>query len=337
MRTDAVTPLIVLVVVGSALRLYLAYNTGLPGALGGRVEVITPVTSFKRLQEGLFLFQNGIPPFEGGVYHQAPFLLALFHFITPSFAPLVFIFMDIVITICLFRLALYKNKLLAKEVWPLNNPNSLADGINMEDKKDDAGLMSKLKEAVDMEDDAVKKLGKKDPTKPEDSPVVALSVAVSFFLSPYSVMACVAMSTAGFSSLATVVAVLFATEGRRNLSIFALAFATHLSLYPVMLLPPIILMLSSSTGTKVLRVGFSSAILFAAFSTSLLWLSFTLCGSWDFIPSTYGVILFVPDLTPNIGIYWYFFIEMFDQFRVFFLIVFQILAGVFMIPLALRF
>lgn len=34
--------------------------------------------------------------------------------------------------------------------------------------------------------------------------------------------------------------------------------------------------------------------------------------------------LTVPDLTPNVGMWWYFFTEMFDHFRAFFLGVFQV-------------
>lgn len=78
---------------GSAavLRLFLAaaFPT-LPDFLTGRVEISTPVTSFKRckcfivsakslvshvltfgkVQEGLFLHNNGLSPYDGGVFHQ---------------------------------------------------------------------------------------------------------------------------------------------------------------------------------------------------------------------------------------------------------------------------
>ncbi|KAJ3207479.1 hypothetical protein HDU82_003702 [Entophlyctis luteolus] len=60
-------------------------------------------------------------------------------------------------------------------------------------------------------------------------------------------------------------------------------------------------------------------------------------GSWNFVANTYGVILLVPDLTPNIGLWWYIFIEMFDQFRLFFLIVFQVFVFAFSVPLTLKF
>ena len=45
----------------------------------------------------------------------------------------------------------------------------------------------------------------------------------------------------------------------------------------------------------------------------------------------------VPDLTPNIGLFWYFFTEMFDHFYLFFTYVFQLNPFIYVIPLALRF
>ena len=92
-------------------------------------------------------------------------------------------------------------------------------------------------------------------------------------------------------------------------------------------------------------------------------MSYLLVGSWQFLSSTYGAMyvrvahskgleedssrkgvtdaelhsLFVPDLTPNIGLFWYFFIEMFDHYRTFFLCVFQIFAFVFVLPISVKF
>ena len=46
--------------------------------------------------------------------------------------------------------------------------------------------------------------------------------------------------------------------------------------------------------------------------------------------------LLLPDLTPNVGLWWYFFIEIFDSFRSFFLVVFQLHLVIYVIPLVLR-
>lgn len=80
----------------AAVRLGLAIAfPALPDFLSGRVEIATPVTGFKRrmaihhnhteyityyivVQEGLFLYNHGVSPYDGGVFHQAPLLLSFF-------------------------------------------------------------------------------------------------------------------------------------------------------------------------------------------------------------------------------------------------------------------
>ncbi|KAI9018379.1 GPI transamidase subunit PIG-U, partial [Hyaloraphidium curvatum] len=68
----------------------------------------------------------------------------------------------------------------------------------------------------------------------------------------------------------------------------------------------------------------------------LLVLSRFAAGSWAFLRSVYSFLLSVWDLTPNAGLWWYFFIEIFQDFRRFFLIVFQLQAVVFTTPILLK-
>lgn len=69
---------LLVIIVAVALRLVLfAAFPSLPNLLTNRVEISTPVTSFKRLQEGLFLYTHGVSPYDGGVFHQV-FLLPPF-------------------------------------------------------------------------------------------------------------------------------------------------------------------------------------------------------------------------------------------------------------------
>ncbi|KAI9834604.1 MAG: hypothetical protein M1826_000006 [Phylliscum demangeonii] len=69
----------------------------------------------------------------------------------------------------------------------------------------------------------------------------------------------------------------------------------------------------------------------------LMYLSYVLTGqSWEFLSSTYGFHLLLPDLTPNVGLWWYFFIEMFDSFRAFFLGVFWLHLGGYVGGLSIR-
>ncbi len=118
-----------------------------------------------------------------------------------------------------------------------------------------------------------------------------------------------------------------ALAGASFTSMFALAFASYQSMYPILLLPPLaILCYDRRRLAKITEspVGFlmSTIPVIAGSIYALLYMSFQITGSWEFLSSTYGVQLLLPDLTPNVGLWWYFFIEMFDSFRAFFLGVF---------------
>lgn len=58
--------------------------------------------------------------------------------------------------------------------------------------------------------------------------------------------------------------------------------------------------------------------------------------SWEWMKPVYLFTFTVPDLTPNVGLFWYFFIEIFDHFKAFFLFVFQYSMLLYPLPLCLR-
>ena len=96
-------------------------------------------------------------------------------------------------------------------------------------------------------------------------------------------------------------------------------------MYPLLLLPPLVLVCydcSAKQGKSVIRFAAGNILAVGGLVYGLLKMSSIVTGSWEFVPSTYGVQLLLPDLTPNVGLWWYFFIEMFDSFRNFFLGVF---------------
>ena len=97
-------------------------------------------------------------------------------------------------------------------------------------------------------------------------------------------------------------------------------------MYPLLLLPPLLL-LCYDTRSFRRKESLTTFVLGSLVAVSvsvygLLQVSSFITGSWEFLESTYGVQLLLPDLTPNVGLWWYFFIEMFDSFRNFFLGVF---------------
>lgn len=112
-------------------------------------------------------------------------------------------------------------------------------------------------------------------------------------------------------------------------------------MYPILLLPPLILLCfyrqPPLKSVKSLTSFFirNTMLVFGSLYI-IFYISFAATGSWEFLRSTYGVQLLLPDLTPNVGLWWYFFIEMFDSFRNFFLGVFWIHLSSYVIGLTIR-
>ena len=56
----------------------------------------------------------------------------------------------------------------------------------------------------------------------------------------------------------------------------------------------------------------------------------------EWMDATYGFLLRAEDLTPNLGLYWYFFAEMFDDFRAFYLCAFAGFGAFLVLPAVVR-
>lgn len=241
---------------------------GIPDALTARVEISTPVSSFKRLQEGLFLYQRGVSPYDGGVYHQAPLLLAIFELLPAS---LIYTALD------------------------------LLNGYSL-------GLIA---ERIKV-------------TSPRFQKLNTSTITAAYLFNPFTILSCLGRSTTIFTSAAMIQAVASAMTGNAFGAMFATAIGTCLSMYPALLLPPLLLLQRQYqqqplTSAKVINMLGS----FAGVLVLLLGASALLVGNFqDFLTSCYGAQITVTDLTPNVGLWWYFFIEIFDAFRDFFIGVF---------------
>jgi len=70
----------IILVVGAALRLWLFRSHGLAHWLSERPELVTPLTAWKRVTEGLALRRGGMAPYDGDVYHETPLMLRMVDF-----------------------------------------------------------------------------------------------------------------------------------------------------------------------------------------------------------------------------------------------------------------
>ncbi|KAF8971101.1 GPI transamidase subunit PIG-U [Flammula alnicola] len=171
-------------------------------------------------------------------------------------------------------------------------------------------------------------------------------VAALYLLNPYIFLPSLALSTSSFENTLMLLSIMFACQGKSSASPFALSFLVHLSLSPIVVLLPLLLLLindpfSHLASPKAMAANVKSIIpLFAEFAIyfgALTLVSTLVCGSWAWIPQTWGATLTLPDLTPTTGLWWYFFTEMFDHFRPFFLMVFSVHMLIYVVPVCLKF
>ncbi|KAK5711530.1 hypothetical protein LTR15_012371 [Elasticomyces elasticus] len=300
----------------------------LPDLLSQRAELSTPVDGFKRLQEGLFLYERGLDPYDGGIFHQAPLLLPLFSLLpSPNawlgrlISVLLCTLLDLATADCLFSIASFG---VAHTSSLFASPRASR------------------------------------AWKP-------ISVAAVYLLNPFTIFTCLARPTSVFTTFFTVLSISHACQAKPTTAAFALAVAGYASLHPLMLVPPMGLLcydrLCSQTSTdtaeaksvaadhgatgkvatnlgvqpKAIRFGLEFVGTFLLAMVFLLGLSRLLLPSWKFVPGIYMTLLTLPDLSPNPGLWWYFFTEMFDAFREFFLGVFWLHMAAYSIPFCLRF
>ena len=156
-----------------------------------------------------------------------------------------------------------------------------------------------------------------------------------YLFNPFTIAACLGRSTTAFTNTAILHAIAASIRGNAVNSMLAMALASYLSLYPILLFPPLALLCfqrnakGEGTSKDASTFAMRQVVVLGSSILGLLYTSYLVCGcSWDFISATYGAQLLVPDLTPNVGLWWYFFIEIFDSFRDFFLGVFWLhMAG----------
>lgn len=329
---------------GVALR-YLFYAAGAHAYLEERLELSSPMTSHIRLRECLFLLEGGASPYDGSSCHHPPLMLMLLSQFrsAPEIAHFTFIVIVDVLTALLLREIACGNMLIrarAGQFWA-EPPLALKDGSPPV--------------AVSVA-----------------SPIVGLGdlvspafVGLSYLLNPFTIGSCLAHSLQNMQHLAICGAVCFAGRGFGSAAAAALAAALYLCPYTSLLLviPCALLGFVSANGSGVRVVdtadkdrcrysrsrdghlvepGFVSYLFRFTVATAALFccligasLAYTR-GHTDFLSACFLAVLTVQDLTPNIGIFWYIFIEMFDRFRTLFLVGFHAHLLFYPVPLYLR-
>nr|XP_037143990.1 uncharacterized protein HG535_0C06170 [Zygotorulaspora mrakii]QLG72262.1 hypothetical protein HG535_0C06170 [Zygotorulaspora mrakii] len=153
-----------------------------------------------------------------------------------------------------------------------------------------------------------------------------------YALNPLVLLSCISRSSVIFTNVCVSSALLCAVQGNVVGSAVAIAGAGYLSAYPILLLIPLCGM-GQNRQQKARLIAVTAATL-----AVLVALSYWATGSsWEFLASTYGSLIRYEKLFPNLGLWWYFFIEMFEMFLPFFKAVFNIFVVSFIAPITIRF
>ncbi|KAL2650727.1 hypothetical protein R1flu_018855 [Riccia fluitans] len=337
---------------GIALALAIRFAFAAMGAqkqLGRRVEIATPLTSLMRLAEGQWLKQLGLSPYAGSAYHGSPLLLSLLGPLTSrgTGGQLLVRFHS---SFFLFVVADLLGAFLLQEM------GKMMDSAHQY-------YQAELRLDPQMSKSGVKELKSKSilqPGKGTGHAKVGLGdlAALLYLMNPFTIAVCVGGATSPIENLLVIVALYGALKGNAPLAAFGWAMSTHLSLYPAVLLIPISFLMVSGPDKpqwKVFERENRSKAHFPLqweryghflFFSAVWWLSIILLSAAalggrehlvEMLPETYGFILRVDDLSPNLGLFWYFFSEVFTHFREFFVMVFHANILFVLVPLTIRF
>lgn len=235
------------------------------------VEFSTPMTSYKSLLEGLFMFKYNMPLYSGGVIHHAPLLIILLDKIPTCLHSWVWISMDGIIA-CLITEIVIKLNLGLNEWMP----------------------------------------------------------GIIYALNPLVLLSCLSQSSIIWTNF-LLAKIIHSIIVKKDLVTTAMAFTflSYLDCYNVTLLFPILTMLNLNTYkifTFLSMVGITMIALMLVSNPFDNWYQ-----------SVYVDRIMMNKVFPNLGLWWYFFIEMFQEFIPFFKSVFNLFCIGITLPITIRF
>ncbi|XP_066262681.1 phosphatidylinositol glycan anchor biosynthesis class U protein [Euwallacea similis] len=295
----------VLLFAAAVLR-YIIMISKYQSIIANHVEVSTPLSSWKRVLEGTFLFSRGINPYEGDLLHETPLAIQFYN-----------VMLDYV----------FKNVYFMFIAFDLGSGLLLYLSMRKYSKK----FEEEHRDKSAFSEDVIETLPGMDyPVK------VPIYVLMMILFNPYTLLGCVGCSTMGIHNFFLSLFIFGMLFNSIIVSSLALAVCASVSLYPVILIFPL-----TTYFVKIHCSVFKALLVVLSFLSFLFMITYynSMFGrDFSFIRNVYGCILTVPDLQPNIGLFWYFFTEMFDHFRELFIYSFQINATIlYLMPLTLTF
>ena len=303
-----------------------------------RIEISTPLTAWNRVLEGIYLKREiGLAStYEGDLVHELPIMLAFYEIFVNLFSSAYigyfFVCLDALTGVLVYHTA---RKLIAYLIQ-LESLNRAVDkykrflqSTSIDEKEMNRFLLSETS---------------------YDCEFWSLCCFGGYLLNPFTVSSCVALSTSVVHNLILLLWLYFMISRQIAVSLLFLALHSNITVYSLTLFVPAVSFLLQDesfiqtkgkskyeTKKQLAKFVLRYLVLFLIMVLGVLCLNLAMENmNTRFIECTYMFTLKVPDLVPNLGLFWYFFTEMFDHFRTFFTFVFQINAFIYAIPMTIR-
>lgn len=161
-------------------------------------------------------------------------------------------------------------------------------------------------------------------------------VGLIYALNPLAILSTLSKSTVLFQNFFIVWTLNSALNNDVLLTGVGISIASYLSYHPIFLVIPLIKLIHQNNNGQNQKVWLF--LVSAVISLGLLiGSSFYILGQdWKFVESTYGTVLKFTKIAPNLGLWWYYFTEMFEFFIPFYNSVFNLYNISFVLPLTIR-
>eukprot|EP00928_Gymnodinium_smaydae_P035642 TRINITY_DN25047_c0_g1_i1.p1 TRINITY_DN25047_c0_g1~~TRINITY_DN25047_c0_g1_i1.p1 ORF type:complete len:534 (-),score=111.52 TRINITY_DN25047_c0_g1_i1:34-1635(-) len=330
---------------------YLLYCAGVADRLEEHLELQSPATSHLRLVEGLFLAEGGDSPYAGGACHHPPLLLIPLAWLrrAPALAHFtLLVALDLAAALLLRQLAVRyaAARRAAGRAWAeagirdeaaRERAVAVTDAVASESSGASTSACDKLAASA-----AAAASGGSEAGALEEL-VSPAFVGLSYLFNPFVVASCLAQSMQSVHHVLLLGTVCLAASGRGGLAAGALAACLYVCPFTpvVLILPCAFLCFRQKSGggapfpevyrrsseSRVFEKGFLPYL--AAFSLCTLVLFLCLLaasaaamkGRLEFLQASFFSILAFQDLTPNVGVVWYLFIEVFERYRLLFTVI----------------
>ncbi|KAJ3847580.1 PIG-U-domain-containing protein [Lentinula lateritia] len=259
----------------------------------------SPLTSYANLREGMWLYRRGVD-----VYADGAGRVALVKKVIANWTPFLFLFTN---------LSPFLSTLFEIILWI--TPDALS-----------AWFLVRMSRARTRSTAS----SSRDILLPSLLPPL-------YLLSPFHILPSLARSTSAWENAVLLGAVAFFSSPAQSKSLLLLALRIHLSLDAIVLLPPLLMLILAGPGSRLMDPVFPVILEFLVYFAALSLVSTLIVGHWEWMGRTWGASLSLPSLSPNPGLWWYFFTEMFDHFRAFFLVVFEVHLLMYVAPICIKF